>query len=209
MTQMKIGGVVLTGVGAYLILSKTIRMVERSVHDISTASQWRAYYKAFGKTGGTDMKPPEMEYEVKETTPLSEAIGDALTDAIKKTRESIKSDTEAPEGPLEGETEALDSEEKETEEKDKKISEVIDESQFIEDAEYKKFVLKWYNVDNVVTTNEDKVILEPYKFLGCDVLGTFAFSKNPNDDDIRYVRNFDTKSDFKILRMNASFSKLI
>lgn len=44
MMKLNKGGMVLTGVGAYLILTKGIRLLRGVVHDISETSKWKAYY---------------------------------------------------------------------------------------------------------------------------------------------------------------------
>ena len=92
MTKIKMGGIVLTGVGAFLILSKGLSVIDRGVRNLTDAAKWKAYYKSFEKTGPTkDMTVPEMqikyiekEPENKEESPASEALKGAIKDAIEK-----------------------------------------------------------------------------------------------------------------------------
>ena len=65
--------VVLTGIGAYLVLSKGIRVLEKMVTGTQDAMKWRSYYK-YGKN---DDIPPNN------TMPLNEQ-NEALKASVKK-----------------------------------------------------------------------------------------------------------------------------
>lgn len=109
MMKMSKGGLVLTGLGAYLILSKGIHMVNRAVSDISDMMKWRAYYKAFAKTGRTDMaEPNHVEHNQDGTS--SEATGKAVAEAITKTIDTLFNKPEAENEASEGQTEGIDDE---------------------------------------------------------------------------------------------------
>lgn len=45
MTQMKLGGIVLSGIGAFFILNRSINAVRDTVYQITEASKWKAYYE--------------------------------------------------------------------------------------------------------------------------------------------------------------------
>ena len=116
--KMNKGGLVLTGVGAYLILSKAIRLIDRSIENLSSAIKWRAYYKAFAETGRTDMKEPEARQEESKSTESeektetkkkpdasTEALRDALKDVITKSIDNLFGVKEEPEEASEGQIE--------------------------------------------------------------------------------------------------------
>ena len=135
MIQMKTGGLVLTGIGAYLIVSKIISMVRGSVHDLAEAQKWKAYYNcdrpdpiAPGYERRTSVKksnedtedipedgqedggnPPE---KTKNETVL-EGVGRAISDAINKSVDELFKKTEAgktaSEGPEMGDYDGDDS----------------------------------------------------------------------------------------------------
>ena len=68
--------VVLTGIGAYLVLSKGIRVLEKMVTGTQETMKWRSYYK-YGKD--TDIPP----WSVNDTMPLNEQ-NEALKASVKK-----------------------------------------------------------------------------------------------------------------------------
>ena len=49
MVRMKIGGMVLTGIGAFLIADKALSTINRAVANGCEAAKWKAYYKCFYK----------------------------------------------------------------------------------------------------------------------------------------------------------------
>ena len=59
MVRMKIGGMILTGFGAFLIVNKLINVVDNSVKRACEASKWRAYYKSWseGEASGEPIAP--------------------------------------------------------------------------------------------------------------------------------------------------------
>lgn len=122
MTRMKIGGMVLTGVGAYLIISKGISAIRGMIRDVSEAVKWKAYYNCkrpdplapgyervsdckATKDGGTPPKP--------EKTPSSEALGDAVGDAVRKAVDYLFDRREAQEEAAKDETEPSEDDEEE------------------------------------------------------------------------------------------------
>lgn len=49
MVRLKVGGMILTGIGAFLIAEKVLNTVERSVKHACDARKWNAYYKCWTK----------------------------------------------------------------------------------------------------------------------------------------------------------------
>lgn len=120
MIKMNAGGLVLTGIGAFLILAKGINMIEKAVSDISNASKWRAYYKAFGRNGRTDMVEPDhmdIPKEDPEKEASKEATKMAVLDVINKTVDNLfaskEAENKASEGEIEGVSEEVEEEDKE------------------------------------------------------------------------------------------------
>jgi hypothetical protein len=114
MMKMKFGGWVLTGLGAYLIAGKVVKMVGKAVEDISTASEWKAYYRAFGKTGRSDMSVPEKKvvYVEKDaeggnSSPSTEHLKDVIADSIQKATDALLEKRKGVNDPLEGQREAF------------------------------------------------------------------------------------------------------
>lgn len=52
MTAIKIGGIVLTGIGAWILVNKTLNVVRGISSDVKTASMWNSYYKCWYKNHG-------------------------------------------------------------------------------------------------------------------------------------------------------------
>ena len=114
MMKMKFGGWVLTGLGAYLIAGKVVKMVGKAVEDISTASEWKAYYRAFGKTGRSDMSVPkekvvyvEKDAEGSNSSPSTEHLKDVIADSIQKATDALLEKKKGVNDPLEGQREAF------------------------------------------------------------------------------------------------------
>jgi hypothetical protein len=114
MVQMKWGGLVLTGVGAYLIVSKVINSIRASVHDIAEAKKWEAYYKCarpeplapgyeFHATttqrDGGD--PPGRDHSETSSEALVKAISGAINKAVDGIFSSSKGDEIDGEGLVE------------------------------------------------------------------------------------------------------------
>lgn len=76
MIKTKMGGIVIGGLAGYLILSKGIGMIERSIKSICTAREWKNYYK-YGKDG--NMVPPGYSRHTT-TTDNGETVGIGKTD---------------------------------------------------------------------------------------------------------------------------------
>lgn len=126
MTRMKIGGMVLTGVGAYLIISKGISAVRGMIRDVSEAVKWKAYYNCkrpdplapgyervsdckVTKDGGTPPKP--------EKTPSSETLGDAVSDVVRRAVDNLFDRREAQEEAVKDEAAPSEDDEEDEEEK--------------------------------------------------------------------------------------------
>ena len=52
MTGIKLGGIVLTGIGGWLLINKGLNIVRDISSDAKTASMWRNYYKCWSKNRG-------------------------------------------------------------------------------------------------------------------------------------------------------------
>ena len=116
MTKMKIGGVILTGFGAWLLVSKGMNVLHGMARDVEDAIKWRAYYKY----GGKDTIPPGYsqtirysdgkENIVKPIEPKTDTATEASKEALKASVSKVINDTfdrvKATEEPLEGQTEA-------------------------------------------------------------------------------------------------------
>ena len=106
MMKMKVGGIILTGFGAYLAVSKTIAFLDRTVSKIVNASVDKAYYKAVIKTGNPDIARP-----VYKNSASAEALKQSISKAIDEVVETHKKPKKDAEGPLEDEIEASEEEE--------------------------------------------------------------------------------------------------
>ena len=119
MMKMGKGGMVLTGIGAYLIMSQVISLVRNSVHDISSAMKWRAYYK-YGQEGavppGYSKKTTRDNDEVIPSSKIAEAPIKAV---VTKAIDDLFKPSDAPEEALEGETEPFKEDISEKTEKEK------------------------------------------------------------------------------------------
>ena len=106
MTQMKLGGVMITGVAAFLLINKGLNLIRDSVIDISDAIKWRAYYKckrenpiaphyerrveADNIANDDGGNPPKND--ISDAT--AERFGKTLTGAITKTIDNLFGDGE-------------------------------------------------------------------------------------------------------------------
>jgi len=124
MTGFKKGGIILTGIGAYLIIGKAINAFRSSVRHITDAVKWNAYYKSSKEAvipPGYEIRPAQDNSEVNEikknsdSTTLGACVGQAVAKAIDSLFDTQKREND----PLEGQTEASErdiSEETEEEE---------------------------------------------------------------------------------------------
>lgn len=198
MTKMKVGGIALTGFGAFLIASKGINFLKFTVDRICDASKWKAYYKAFQKTGRTDMTPPEKEQVNTEPSPASEALKTAIKDSIITATDAYLDTKKGAKKPSEGETEASEA----------PVFNAISEDEYINDLEYEKCTIKWYTGDDIFVIDDATMnCKEVSDLIGADIIGLFTFTKNENDDYIRYVRNEGTKIDYSIYKFNRNYKK--
>ena len=70
---------------------------------------------------------------------------------------------------------------------------------------YKCESLTYYNIDKVLTFDNDEKITDVDKIIGPDALNTFG----EYEDDSVFVRNHDMKTDFEILLDSRSYSDVI
>lgn len=100
MTTIKIGGVLLTGFAAYLILNKALNTIDNSAKRACEASKWKNYYKCWSE-GAADGEPIAPGYsrtspvasEVEEsavTQDPNEAAAKAAVDLIKEGLSKLK-----------------------------------------------------------------------------------------------------------------------
>lgn len=132
MVTLKASGIMLTGIGAFILLNKAMNIVDHSVSKICESNRWKNYYKSFWK-GGVQAEQPvapgysRTSYPTAETAVVDDPKGnDHAEDGKKKANsnsigEAIKAfcdavldgmkaktdkDAEAPENGSEGQTEA-------------------------------------------------------------------------------------------------------
>ena len=100
MTTIKIGGVLLTGLAAYLVLSKAISTIDNSTKRACEASKWKNYYKCWSE-GNAEGEPIAPGYsrtspattEIEEsavTQDPNEAAVKAAVDLIKEGLSKLK-----------------------------------------------------------------------------------------------------------------------
>lgn len=210
MTKMKIGGIVLTGFGAYLIISKALNVVSKAVSDISDAAKWKAYYKAFGKDvnasieGIVDPNQRKVEQESEKRSTSSEAIGDAVADVIKRTINTIFDVPDAPESPEnglkthsestdEGNSEELQVTDEIKPQNDYDIYRITDTS-FYNDEKYDKVGLYWVEDDDVFLDEDEMTIVPGVNFL----IGNLDVKKIFQEVGEVYVRNDKLKTDYRV-----------
>ena len=207
MMKVNTKGVVLTGIAAYLIASKMIHAVERSVGKITTASVWKAYYKSFNKSGRTDMSEPfkTTKTETKDEKPsaASEALKTGIADAIKEVCNALKKDR------LKGQEETSE-EQTEASKEPKDVREIIELSSEknmtnLEDG-YDKIYIDWYPEDNdlCIDSTDSKIY---YSNAEIEMMvyypphWWFEKSINPKNPDVRYIRNKLIKTDIALIKV--------
>lgn len=114
MTGFKKGGIILTGIGAYLIIGKAINAFRSSVKNVTDAVKWTAYYKS-GKEAvippGYEIRPAQNNSDATEikkdsdSTTLGTCVGQAVAKAIDSLFDTPKREND----PLEGQIEASES----------------------------------------------------------------------------------------------------
>lgn len=119
MIKMNKGGLFLTGLGAYLILSKGISAVRGAVRDIADASKWKAYYKSKmenavppGYSVKTSTSSSSSEPEEEDNKGQNKGSEDSLSSVISKEFDTILNGVKREKDPLEGQTEASKDENK-------------------------------------------------------------------------------------------------
>ena len=94
MVKAKVGGIVLGGLAAYLILSKGLNVVNNCVRNMCVAHEWKNYYK-YGKEG--NMVPPGYRMHAH-TTENGDNVQVGTPEAIKQ--EEAKQNENASQKPL-------------------------------------------------------------------------------------------------------------
>lgn len=120
MIKLKVGGVILTGIAAWVLANKAINVINNSVNKACDASKWKNYYKCWSK-GKIDGEPIPPGYsrtspsssEIDEnavTQDPNEAAAKAAVDLIKeglsKLKVTITKPTEKQEEASEGQEKA-------------------------------------------------------------------------------------------------------
>ena len=168
MTKLKIGGVVLSGIGAYLLISKGISALRGSVADLSEAIKWKAYYKCerpdplapgyererviqddpeAACDGGN---PPKRAKNNTLNTDLVKTIGDTITKTINDVFDAVDRGKKGLRSPEKGISEAQE------EEKTYEYPYLIVKGEYLKAGEfYQKLRLKWFMGDDVAINEED------------------------------------------------------
>lgn len=94
MVKTKVGGIMLGGLAAYLILSKGLNVVNNCVRNMCVAHEWKNYYK-YGKEG--NMVPPGYQMHTH-TNESGENVDVGTPSAIKQ--EEAKQNGNASQKPL-------------------------------------------------------------------------------------------------------------
>ena len=87
MIAMKTGGLVLTGITAFLLANKAINVVSSSVSKACEASKWRNYYKCWSK-GNASGEPVAPGYSVTTSTSSGEERTVNSPNAVNNTNNS-------------------------------------------------------------------------------------------------------------------------
>lgn len=100
MIKLKVGGVILTGLAAWILANKAINTIDNSVNKICESSKWKSYYKCWskGKIDGDPIPPgysrtSPVASEVDEsavTQDPNEAAAKAAVDLIKEGLSKLK-----------------------------------------------------------------------------------------------------------------------
>lgn len=226
----KAGKVILGGIGAYLILSKGIRALQKLIEGAEEAVKWKAYYRY----GNEHMVPPgyrqttKKDGETCDFTPGDENGGtsqDAQNEALKASiKEAIDNTFNRPDAlkrPLEGQIEAfkedksLDTES--TDEKcekcgkctcheDPKIYEITRE-EFFHGMTRNVKVINYYEEDDIFIEDNSYARSDISAFAGdIDVRKLFD-TESTDDPDIRFIRNEKDHTDYEFIRWHMSYSQ--
>ena len=139
MIRMKVGGMILTGLAAFLVADKVVNTVNRAVESCCEASKWKGYYKCWSKGDAkSDPVPPgysmttrpdKADYEVvydptgkdhsndnqpepaqkHDSSDTVKAVCEAVKAVAEKAIDTLTKRSEAAEGASEGQTEASES----------------------------------------------------------------------------------------------------
>ncbi len=120
MNTLKTGSIMLTGLGAYLILSKAIGAAERSAERFADALAWRSYYKCTRKdpvpphysrtthpTDDTEGLDDELPKDIAKQDSVANA-GEVLGKALVKTIDNLFKKPDEPEEALEDDLDACE-----------------------------------------------------------------------------------------------------
>ena len=140
MIKMKVGGMILTGCAAFLMVNKIVNTVDAAVKRTCETAKWRGYYRCWskGQASGEPVAPgysmtnrplgcdyevvrdPEGKDHSQDNVQNSEkddkahdtvnAVIDAVKAVAEKAIDTLKKGPEAPEEALEGDLEASESE---------------------------------------------------------------------------------------------------
>ena len=109
MMQMKWGGMVLTGIAAFLIVNKIINAVRGSVRDVADASRWKAYYAckredplAPGYERVTQFKQGNQASEEASSEPFKDTVNAVAKKAIDNLFKPSDTASRASKGGLDG-----------------------------------------------------------------------------------------------------------
>lgn len=70
-----------------------------------------------------------------------------------------------------------------------------------------KVTLTYYELDDILTDQTDRVITDVEKHVGSDAL--LKFGMNSDDEDIVYVRNSNLETDFEVIRVHKSYAETV
>ena len=77
------------------------------------------------------------------------------------------------------------------------------------DPDYDELLLKWYDVDNVLTTLDEDVADESlFDCIGTHNLGVYGYLDPPEQDSL-YVRNEKTRHHYEIIRQNGAYCEMV
>lgn len=84
---------------------------------------------------------------------------------------------------------------------------VIPQDEYIEDRQYTKWELVYFEADDTLMDDQENIVPSPYDSLGPDALDMFGVASN--DPNIVYVRNENVACDFEVVRKKGSYQEEI
>src|SRR5690606_10502373 len=85
---------------------------------------------------------------------------------------------------------------------------VIDTATFMEDDEYEKATLTYWEGDRTVSDEREEVVPEYDMLIGIENLDKFGES-DPGDPDVVYIRNERMSTDFEVLRHSSKYAEQV